>query len=91
MSRIDEKGCEFFYYETIEKAEHLCDTEFCIAEMPDNSYVMYNKILYKIICYIPGKIKCENQNTFTIEFLDPSENGYYLGKINKKRKLSEVV
>ena len=42
------QGTPFTYFETIEEAKGYEDTEFCIAEMPDNSWFSFQNNTYKI-------------------------------------------
>ena len=80
-----ENGMKIAYFKTINEAKKYEKTNFCIAEMPLNSYMIYNNIIYKILNYNNknGKMLCTNhgENEPEIE-IDSSENAYYLGGLN---------
>ena len=79
------QGKPFTYFETIEEAKGHEDTEFCIAEMPDNSWFSYQNNTYKIKTFDSTNqiMICQNENG-EISHLDSTENALYLGCFNSK-------
>ena len=79
------QGKPFTYFETLQEAEEHEGTEFCIAEMPDNSWFSYQNNTYKIKTFDSTNqmMICQDENGIIIE-LDSSENALYLGRINSQ-------
>ena len=79
------QGTPFTYFETIEEAKGYEDTEFCIAEMPENSLFSFQNKTYKIKTFDSTNqmMICQDENGIIIE-LDSSENALYLGSFNSK-------
>ena len=77
-----ENGIKISYFKTISEAKNHEKTDFCIAKMPLNSYIIYKNIIYKILNYnnANGKMLCTNQGENEPEVeIDSHENAYYLG------------
>ncbi len=79
------QGKPFTYFETLQEAEEHEGTEFCIAEMPDNSWFSYQNNTYKIKTFDSTNqmMICQDENGIIIE-LDSSENALYLGRFNSQ-------
>ena len=79
------QGKPFTYFETIEDAEEYEGTEFCIAEMPDNSWFSFQNKTYKIKTFYSENqmMICQDENG-EISHLNSTENALYLGSFNSK-------
>ena len=79
------QGKPFIYFETLQEAEEYKGTEFCIAEMPDNSWFSYKGENYKVKSYDSENqmMICQDENG-EIANLDSTENALYLGSFNSK-------
>tara|TARA_B100000123_G_C25639976_1_gene388391 strand:- start:32 stop:286 length:255 start_codon:yes stop_codon:yes gene_type:complete len=79
------QGTPFIYFKNIEEAKDYEGNEFCISEMPDNSWFSYKNKNYKInlfnsenqmmICQDENGIKCQ---------IDSTDNAIYLGSFPSK-------
>lgn len=96
--RYDTDGEEIFYLKSIREAKGKENTEYCIAEMPDDSFVVYKNKLYKIIdARYTDKIICIQYVNLNIKYINGSENGIYVGgnpfyysNQLKKRKYNKI-
>ena len=79
------QGKSFTYFETLQEAEEHQGTEFCIAEMPNNSWFSFQNNTYKIKTFNSTNqmMICQDENG-QITHLDSTENALYLGIFNSK-------
>ena len=79
------QGKPFTYFETLQDAEEYEGSEFCIAEMPDNSWFSYQDKNYRIKSFDSENqmMICQDEDGIIIE-IDSSKNALYLGSFTSK-------